>query len=90
LNMSRDPVCGMEVDPREAGFQADYRGKAYYFCSEACLKVFVSNPERFLDEKKTGGHMVSGGCCGMGMGFGWLRYFYLAALGLYLLAVLLR
>jgi len=38
--MAKDPICGMEVN--EAGsLRLSKNGKAYYFCSEHCLKSFA-------------------------------------------------
>lgn len=33
---SRDPVCGMAVDPHTAKHRADRAGHTYYFCSAGC------------------------------------------------------
>jgi YHS domain-containing protein len=35
--IAKDPVAGMEVDPREAtakGLVAEHRGETYYFCGK--------------------------------------------------------
>jgi Uncharacterized conserved protein len=48
-----DPVCGMEVDD-STPFKAMYRGKVYYFCSEACLRAFKRDPEKYLREGPKG------------------------------------
>ncbi|MFP3950588.1 MAG: YHS domain-containing protein [Candidatus Bathyarchaeia archaeon] len=45
--MARDPICGMEVDEKEAEYTSDYKGKTYYFCNERCKSVFDRAPERF-------------------------------------------
>ena len=37
-----DPVCGMQVDEREA-IVAESRGKLVYFCSEGCRERFLEN-----------------------------------------------
>lgn len=42
-----DPVCGMQVDGREAVGTAEYCGKTYPFCSQACLDQLRRNPEQF-------------------------------------------
>ncbi len=42
--MVKDPVCGMEVDPKKAARHTEHNGKTYYFCSEGCLKRFQANP----------------------------------------------
>jgi trehalose synthase len=44
---TRDPVCGMRVDPDKApGVQ--YQGQRYAFCAQACRQQFVPTPERFI------------------------------------------
>ncbi len=30
--MVKDPVCGMEIDPKEAAGKSEYQGQTYYFC----------------------------------------------------------
>ncbi|MFW9877540.1 MAG: heavy metal translocating P-type ATPase, partial [Candidatus Thorarchaeota archaeon] len=42
----RDPVCGMEIDPRKA-LEYEYKGKIYYFCSTNCETHFKRDSERF-------------------------------------------
>ncbi len=42
----RDPVCGMRVDPGGA-LQVEYGGRQYLFCSEACRREFLADPDRF-------------------------------------------
>jgi len=48
--MVRDPVCLMELDQRQAAAMAEFRGYAYYFCSEGCKQTFSSQPENFKDK----------------------------------------
>ena len=38
--MTKDPVCGMEIDPNSAAAKFDVEGKTYYFCSMGCKKSF--------------------------------------------------
>jgi Cu+-exporting ATPase len=46
---SRDPVCGMEVDPVAPPGGTVQRGRyAYHFCSERCRARFEAAPERFF------------------------------------------
>ncbi len=47
--MAKDPVCGMEVDEKEAAGKSEYKGKTYYFCSPGCKKGFDENPEKYLN-----------------------------------------
>ena len=44
-----DPVCGMTILKADAAGVAEYRGHAYYFCSEWCLDQFKKNPAQFLE-----------------------------------------
>ena len=43
----RDPVCGMDVDPKNA-LSLEYKGKTYYFCSNQCKSAFERNPEAYI------------------------------------------
>lgn len=45
---TRDPSCGMRVDPATAPVHLDYRGQRYFFCSKHCGDVFALDPEKFL------------------------------------------
>jgi Cu+-exporting ATPase len=47
----KDPVCGMDVDPRTAKHAAEAGEKTYYFCSEGCKNKFVANPASYLGDK---------------------------------------
>jgi YHS domain-containing protein len=46
---ARDPVCGLmvEKDPKLA---AEYKGKTYYFCSNADRDKFKKNPQKYVKE----------------------------------------
>ena len=46
--MAKDPVCGMDVDPKTASAKSDYQGKTYYFCCQGCKTEFDENPEKFI------------------------------------------
>lgn len=93
--MNKDPECGMTVDPKTSNWVNEYQGKSYYFCSESCMKAFISDPEHYLarnapnqDDRR---QMSMGGCCGGGgMGGGWMRYVYIGFILLYLASILLR
>jgi YHS domain-containing protein len=45
--MTKDPVCGMQVDDKKSEFQSQYGGKQYTFCSPDCKDKFEKNPEHF-------------------------------------------
>lgn len=44
----KDPVCGMDVDPKTAAGESDYQGKTYYFCSLGCKRSFDKDPQKYL------------------------------------------
>jgi L-lactate dehydrogenase len=54
--MTRDPVCGMQVDKEDASFVSDYKGRRYYFCTSRCKKSFDEDPEKYL--KLSDGSMI--------------------------------
>ena len=33
----KDPVCGMNVDPKSAAHKYSFAGQPYFFCSQNCL-----------------------------------------------------
>ncbi len=45
--MAKDPVCGMEVNEKNAPAQSNYKGSNYYFCSQQCQGKFDNNPEQY-------------------------------------------
>lgn len=45
-----DPVCGMQIDSSQAAAQTTYEGRAYFFCSEECRRLFEENPKEFVDK----------------------------------------
>lgn len=48
--MSKDLVCGMEVDEKKAPAKSVYMDKTYYFCAMSCKKDFEKNPGKYLKE----------------------------------------
>ncbi len=53
--MVKDPVCGMEVDEKSAPAKSLYMGKAYYFCSLDCKRIFDA-----AKYAGSGGHEMAG------------------------------
>jgi Cu+-exporting ATPase len=45
--MTKDPVCGMQIDEKQAIGKSDYKGQTFYFCSAGCKQKFDSNPEQY-------------------------------------------
>ena len=54
--MTKDPVCGMDVDEKKAAAISEYGGKTYYFCAKGCKAAFDKNPEKCLGKEKEEGH----------------------------------
>ena len=56
--MVKDPVCGMEVDPKTTADKSDFQGKTYYFCSSGCKKAFDKEPQKYVgkEESSHSGH----------------------------------
>ncbi len=48
---TKDPVCGMTVNPATARFHTVHEGKDYYFCAEKCLHKFKASPATYLAPK---------------------------------------
>jgi Cu+-exporting ATPase len=46
--MQKDPVCGMEVEEKQAAATSTYNGKTYYFCAQSCKEKFDKSPEKYL------------------------------------------
>ena len=40
----RDPVCGMNIDPKNAFAKRDYMGQTSFFCSQSCVDQFDKDP----------------------------------------------
>lgn len=55
--MTKDPICGMTVDP-ETALHAERDGKTAYFCGDHCRKEWLARPAgaKSKDEPE--------GCCG--------------------------
>jgi YHS domain-containing protein len=53
-SMEKDPVCGMDVDPKTAAGKSEYQGKTYYFCSSGCKKAFDKEPQRYVMSQEHG------------------------------------
>lgn len=46
--MSKDPVCGMTVDPAQAPYKFVHQNQQYLFCSQHCFESFKQNPNKYL------------------------------------------
>jgi len=57
---TKDPVCGMTVDPEKSTAASTYRGKTYHFCSASCRDKFEQAPEKYLSGAAQGEHQHGG------------------------------
>ena len=52
IDPTKDPVCGMTVDPsraRDNGPSRTHDGTEYAFCGKGCLLEFRDDPGKYLD-----------------------------------------
>jgi YHS domain-containing protein len=49
--VTKDPVCGMEVDEKKAQRTSTFDGRTYHFCSDSCKKRFDDDPGKFAAGK---------------------------------------
>ena len=54
--MEKDPVCGMDVDPKTVEWKSEYQGQTYYFCAPGCKQAFDQEPQKYLSEGSSGQH----------------------------------
>ena len=47
-SVTRDPVCGMTVDPNAGKPTATHEGRTFHFCSAGCHKKFTAAPDQYL------------------------------------------
>jgi P-type Cu+ transporter len=47
IRMVKDPVCGMEIDPKDAAATRMHSGRTFYFCSQSCAEKFDADPHRY-------------------------------------------
>lgn len=45
--MTKEPVCGMTIDPARAAARTEHAGKTYYFCSSHCQRTFQADPKKY-------------------------------------------
>ena len=57
---TKDPVCGMSVDPQKSTAASAYRGKTYHFCSTSCRDKFEQAPEKYIGASAQGQHRQGG------------------------------
>jgi len=48
--MTKDPVCGMQVDQNKAPATSTYQGQKYSFCGQDCKNKFDKEPQRYAGQ----------------------------------------
>jgi YHS domain-containing protein len=48
--MTKDPVCGMQINESDAAGKSEYKGKVYFFCSPSCKSTFDKDPDKYADK----------------------------------------
>jgi Cu+-exporting ATPase len=48
--MVKDPVCGMDIEEKDAAGTSAYEGRTYYFCATSCKETFDRFPSRFVKD----------------------------------------
>ena len=51
--MVKDPICGMEVDPKKAKYMLKKNGADNYFCSKHCFEQFKNGDQSAKSSEKT-------------------------------------
>jgi len=51
--MTKDPVCGMQIDEQKAADKTVLQGITYFFCSSGCHKAFTADPDRYATAAST-------------------------------------
>ena len=46
--MVQDPVCGMEIEEKDAFATRESMGQTFHFCSQACVDKFDANPHAYM------------------------------------------
>jgi YHS domain-containing protein len=52
--MTKDPVCGMQVDENKAPATSSYQGKKYSFCGQECKEKFDGQPQHYAQSTQQG------------------------------------
>ena len=48
--LTRDPVCGAELEALDTAVLASFDGELFAFCSYRCLNCFSEHPEEYVHE----------------------------------------
>ncbi len=45
--MTKDPVCGKQLDESKASATSSHQGKKYSFCGQECKNKFDQHPQQY-------------------------------------------
>jgi len=48
--MRKAPVCGMQIDQKQAAGKSEHKGQTFYFCSLGCKQKFDQKPEQYANK----------------------------------------
>jgi Cu+-exporting ATPase len=51
MTISKDPVCGMNIDTTKEHATSQHQGETYHFCSAACKEKFDRSPALYAARK---------------------------------------
>jgi Cu+-exporting ATPase len=49
-NSAKDPVCGMQVNPKTTPHKSEYKGASYFFCGAGCKDKFDASPSTYVTD----------------------------------------
>ena len=53
--MTKDPVCGKQIDENKAAATSSYQGKKYSFCGQDCKNKFDQQPQQYAQSSRQQG-----------------------------------
>jgi len=64
--MTKDPVCGVQVDASSNPPRTTYQGTQYNFCSQDCKQKFDKSPQQYALQAQQGQQQQPGRQAGGG------------------------
>jgi Cu+-exporting ATPase len=61
--LTKDPVCGMNVETTADAAGSDFKGQTYHFCCSGCKKKFDQAPDQYLSRSGDNRQRDKSGCC---------------------------
>jgi len=55
MAVTKDPVCGMELNEENTDERSEYLGRLYYFCSDQCRNKFDAAPGQYVSRADAAG-----------------------------------